>query len=92
MFVYNVCFSYARRGKGIGREWKNCFTSSNLMYQMDAGVQIQASKALPHWKERPVPTGYKADWAPGPVWSFWRTGEILTSARYRKVIPRLASL
>jgi hypothetical protein len=58
---------------------------------VEASGQLHALAALPPVKDRPVPTGQEAGWAPNPVWSLWRREQTLAPTVNRTPVYRLSS-
>lgn len=44
--------------------------------------QIQAPATFFSWEASPLPTGEEAEWAPLPVWTFWKK-KIIPCSRWR---------
>jgi hypothetical protein len=52
---------------------------------MEVSGQFHVLAALTPWKEPPLTIGYKAEWAPEPIWTFLRI--LLSPSSGYKMLP-----
>jgi hypothetical protein len=56
-----------------------CYITSAVIVTSSNSIRIKLAPG----RKPPVPTGYKAKWAPGSVWMLWRRGKYLVPAENR---------
>jgi hypothetical protein len=59
------------RHEDVWEEWRYSSTILNLSTRWRC-VQLHTLAVLSPEKQRPVSTVQEAEWAPEPVWTFWR--------------------